>query len=329
MRAVRRRASYANVMSTIAVFLALTGGAWAVRSAATGPATIRACVSKRTGAVRLPASGKRCATGERSVSWNRRGPAGPQGGAGAAGAPGAPGAAGRAGTDAQFAGAAAGGDLTGTYPAPLIGPLTVGTAELADGAVTGAKVAPATITAGGLANATITGGKVAPGTLTGSNLAANTVTGTQIDESTLVGVVTGASAATQIAPGGGAGVISFAPTGTTITVGCTQAGANTGATVAYGTNASAPTAWITRSAQVQGVAPASTDLAGDTVGASDTFAPSPFTAAQSATTDRAVRVVYDVGGDSLGGHMTQFVVTILTNYAGGNSCVARAQVIRS
>lgn len=80
--------------------------------------TVRACVHKKSGLVRVVASAARCRRNERTVSWNARGlqgapgPAGPQGPAGAAGpegpagpqgqqgapgfpgAPGAPGAAG-------------------------------------------------------------------------------------------------------------------------------------------------------------------------------------------------------------------------------------------
>jgi hypothetical protein len=46
---------------------------------------------------------------------------------------------------------AAGGDLTGTYPKPTIGAKAVGTAKIADGAVTGPKLAAAAVASANLA----------------------------------------------------------------------------------------------------------------------------------------------------------------------------------
>jgi hypothetical protein len=85
--------SYANVMSSIAVFLALGGGAWAVTGQA-APATIDACVKKagkKKGQLRVVAAKAKCRKGERKLTWasgtvipgtGAAGPAGPAGEAG-------------------------------------------------------------------------------------------------------------------------------------------------------------------------------------------------------------------------------------------------------
>ena len=57
MEGMGRKVRYADVMSTVAVFLALCGGAWAVQSQSSATRTIRACVSKKSGSVRVLAAG--------------------------------------------------------------------------------------------------------------------------------------------------------------------------------------------------------------------------------------------------------------------------------
>jgi hypothetical protein len=110
MRKLERSLSYANVMATIAVFLALGGGAFA---ATTGfqakDGTIHGCVSKRTHVLTVIKAGKRCARGHVALAFNAKGlpgaggpagatgPAGPAGPAGARGAKGDAGDRGRAG----------------------------------------------------------------------------------------------------------------------------------------------------------------------------------------------------------------------------------------
>ena len=59
----------------------------------------------------------------------------------------------------------AGGDLSGTFPNPLIAPNAVGTAKLADGAVTGPK----------LADAAVTGDKIGDGAVGATDLALDSV----------------------------------------------------------------------------------------------------------------------------------------------------------
>lgn len=95
--------SYANVMSTVAVFLALGGGAWAVTARpAAKPLTVTACVKKagaQKGQLRVISAKAKCAKAERRLRWTSAssaptsptgaaGPAGPQGPAGATGATG-------------------------------------------------------------------------------------------------------------------------------------------------------------------------------------------------------------------------------------------------
>jgi hypothetical protein len=80
-------ASHAAIVAYLALFVALGGSAYAV-SGSNIPAPIRACYVKKTGALSLLRA-KRCARGQRGVSWTTRGVAGP------------PGSAGRPGPDGQ------------------------------------------------------------------------------------------------------------------------------------------------------------------------------------------------------------------------------------
>lgn len=111
---------YANVMSSIAVFLALGGGAWAVTGEpAAEPQTIDACVKKagkKKGQLRIVPAAAKCRKGERRLTWASAsgaaapatGPAGPAGPAGQPGPKGDPGPQGDQGDqgDAGPAGAA-------------------------------------------------------------------------------------------------------------------------------------------------------------------------------------------------------------------------------
>ncbi len=97
MEQIRRHFSYANVMATIAVLFAMTGGAVAATGGFSSGGTLRACANEE-GAIRLLKAGKHCQKGQKSVSWNETGPAGPKGATGAPGAPGAAGSTGAAGT---------------------------------------------------------------------------------------------------------------------------------------------------------------------------------------------------------------------------------------
>jgi hypothetical protein len=66
-------------------------------ASAAGATTIYACVSKKSGAMRIVSAKAKCKRGEHKLSWGASGPAGP------AGAPGAPGAPGANGVGVDFA----------------------------------------------------------------------------------------------------------------------------------------------------------------------------------------------------------------------------------
>jgi hypothetical protein len=112
MRKLGRSLSYANVMATIAVFLALGGGAFAATVGLTSKdGTIHGCVSKSSHILTVLKPGKRCDRRHVALSFNAkgvpgtRGPAGatglagPVGPTGARGAKGDAGARGRTGTN--------------------------------------------------------------------------------------------------------------------------------------------------------------------------------------------------------------------------------------
>jgi hypothetical protein len=115
-RAVRLRLTYANVMATGAMFVALGGGAYALSGVPNKSGVFHGCVSNRTGALRVVRRANSCAKahgrgrhrnfGETAISWSQQGPPGPQGIQGIPGQkgdPGAPGQKGDPGTPGQNA----------------------------------------------------------------------------------------------------------------------------------------------------------------------------------------------------------------------------------
>jgi hypothetical protein len=155
--AMRRRGlTYANVASTAALLLAAGGGAWAVampEAPTTPKKVIRAC-AKSDGSLRLRHAGERCRRRETTLAWNvagRRGPAGRQGARGVPGAAGPTGPRGPAGERGptggsgpagSIAGAPAGGELTGSYPDPVLAPGAVDAGDISSVLLDGDPLTP-------------------------------------------------------------------------------------------------------------------------------------------------------------------------------------------
>jgi hypothetical protein len=125
----RSRLTYANAMSSLALFVALGGGAYAAAAPAHVGA-IRGCVSQ-SGRLLVLRKGQHCKASETNLTWQQQGPRGP---AGAVGPAGATGPQGNAGTPVGSTGPA-GGALTGTIPDPTIAASAVTSSDIAGGSV--------------------------------------------------------------------------------------------------------------------------------------------------------------------------------------------------
>jgi hypothetical protein len=124
MKSLLGRARVPVLALAVACLLAV-GAGWAIAASTTSSATIRACASKSTGALRLAAS---CKRSERRVSWNtvgprgRRGLQGIQGAKGDTGSTGAAGAAGAQGPKGDKGDKGEPGQSVGTFgPVHLTG----------------------------------------------------------------------------------------------------------------------------------------------------------------------------------------------------------------
>jgi hypothetical protein len=80
---LRPRISYANVAATLALVCSTVGIAFAAIPGRNG--TIKGCYATRSGALRVISDRKRCHRGERTLSWNQRGPTGRTGAVGRTG----------------------------------------------------------------------------------------------------------------------------------------------------------------------------------------------------------------------------------------------------
>jgi hypothetical protein len=91
MERIRTHLCYANIMATIAVVFAMTGGAIAATGGLSSSSSIKACAASN-GVLKLQ-TGKKCKKGQKAVAWNQQGVAGPKGATGPSGIAGLNGAA--------------------------------------------------------------------------------------------------------------------------------------------------------------------------------------------------------------------------------------------
>ena len=75
---LRPRVSYANVTATMALLVALGGGALAASSFVGSNGQIHGCVDKK-GHLSVVKAGKKCGKGKTEIAWNQRGPRGLRG----------------------------------------------------------------------------------------------------------------------------------------------------------------------------------------------------------------------------------------------------------
>jgi hypothetical protein len=98
IRRVRERMTYANVASTVAVCLALSGGvAYATGTIPSADGKINGCYERTTGLLRVIASGGTCTKYETPIAWSQTGPKGDAGATGPVGPAGPEGAKGETG----------------------------------------------------------------------------------------------------------------------------------------------------------------------------------------------------------------------------------------
>jgi hypothetical protein len=224
---LRSGLTYANVIATLALFLALGGGAIAASGLVGSDGTIHGCVSSK-GQLTVLRPGRHCGHGKTAIAWSRTGPAGVQGDTGPAGPEGpqgipgtavAKGDTGPAGSqglkgdtgpqglkgdaclssapnckgpkgDTGASGNAvgpAGGALTGSYPNPGIGTAVVLGSNIADNTILGGNIVNGTVGTNDIGDGAVASLDILDKTIGGGDIANGAVTGIDIADNTILG----------------------------------------------------------------------------------------------------------------------------------------------
>jgi hypothetical protein len=154
MKRITNALSYGNVMASFAVFLALGGAAFAAKQAAKNSVTSASIKNEAVTGKDVKddsLTGSDIDEASLALAGGTR-PTGP-----------------------------AGGDLAGQYPNPVIGPAAVGNSELADDAVTRAKIDDNAVNASELAPSAVSSTKIADDSVTRDDIAGAAISDAEID----------------------------------------------------------------------------------------------------------------------------------------------------